>query len=73
MLPGHALADVYDPRLAILPEDVVLAEVGVHEPAGLPVNRRELKQFLEDPVRVIDGDVLESGARSVFVPDVLHH
>ena len=73
MLPGHALADIYDPRLAILPEDVILAEVRVHELTGLPVDCRELEQFLKDPVRVIDGDVLESWGSSVFFPDVLHH
>ena len=72
-MPGRdGLAGVDDPELAVLGEYVVLAEVRVHEVAGLPYHRHYPEQLLEDARRVLHIDVLEPGAGRLLVAHELH-
>ena len=72
MLVRHSLTDVDDPRFAVVPEDVVFTEVCMDESAGLPVNGDEVEKVLEHLVRLVDGDVLETGARALVISKIAH-
>ena len=72
MVQGDRLSNIDDDDLPGPPQEVVFAQIRVHE-FRLPDSAHVRHDIIEDGVWVLQGDLAEGRRRLGLVPDVLHH